>query len=102
MLNLDHQFYTFSSVWDTNYGERVDVGTCLNGYYTYFLLSIKYALKLPAGGEMSASLGLGIWNSELSGDMILTPDGRPVNATPTTDLSISTFDEPAYMFNLKW
>jgi len=102
LLNLDHQFYTFSSVGDTNYGERVDVGTSLNGYYTYFLPSIKYALKLPGGGEMSASLGIGIWSSEFSGDMILTPDGRPVNGMPTTDLSISTFYEPAYMVNLKW
>jgi len=101
-LNLDHQFYTFSSVGDTNYGERVDVGTSLNGYYTYFLPSIKYVLKLPGGGEMSASLGVGIWSSEFSGDMILTPDGRPVNGMPTTDLSISTIDEPAYMVNLRW
>jgi len=101
-LNLDHQFYSFSSSGDTNYGERVDVGTSLNGYYTYFLPSIKYALKLPRGGEMSASLGIGIWSSEFSGDMILTPDGRPVSGMATANLSISTIDEPAYMVNLKW
>lgn len=101
-IDLDHQFYEFGSNGDSNFGERVNVGTSLNGYYTYLMPSLKYALKLPRGGEMSASLGVGFWNSEFSGDMILTPDGRPVSGMQTTDLSISTIDELAYMVNLKW
>jgi len=101
-IDLDHQFYETGSNGNSNFGERVDVGTSLSGYYTYLMPSLKYGLKLPKGGEMSASLGIGFWSSEFSGDMILTPDGRPVNGMPITDLSISTIDELAYMVNLKW
>jgi len=102
LITLDHQFYEIQSVGDSNYGERVDVGTSLSGYYTYWLPSIKYALKLPAGGEMSASLGVGLWDSSFDGDIILTPNGQPVSSMATTDISFSTFDELAYMVNLKW
>ena len=102
LISLDHQFYEFGSSGGANYGERIDVGTELSGYYTYLMPSIKYALKLSGGGEMSASFGLGFWNSSFDGDMILTPDGKPVAGMPTSNISISTFDELAYMVNLKW
>lgn len=102
IINLDHQFYEFGTTANTNYGERVDVGTELNGYYTYLMPSIKYALKLTGGGEMSASLGIGFWNSSFDGNMILTANGRPTAGLPTTDISISTFDQLAYIVNLKW
>ena len=101
-INLDHQFYEFGTTGNTNYGERVDVGTELNGYYTYLMPSIKYALKLVGGGEMSASLGIGFWNSSFDGNIILTPNGRPTAGLPTTDISIGTFDQLAYIVNLKW
>lgn len=102
LITLDHQFYEFGSVGDSNYGERVDVGTSLKGYYTYWLPSIKYALKLPRGGEMSASLGLGLWNSKFDGNIILTADGRPSSGQTKTNISINTFEELAYMVNLKF
>ena len=102
MISLDHQFYEMTSVGDTNYGERVDVGTELSGTYTYLMPSIKYAIKLAHGGEMSASLGIGFWNSNFKGNMIFTPDGRPSAGMPASDLSINTVDEIAYLVNLKW
>jgi len=102
VINLDHQFYEMASAGDTNYGERVDVGTELTGTYTYLMPSIKYALKLAHGGEMSASLGIGFWNSSFKGNMILTPDGRPSSGMAVSDLSINTVDEIAYLVNLKW
>jgi hypothetical protein len=102
LINLDHQFYEFGSAGDTNYGERVDVGTELSGYYTYLMPSLKYALKLAGGGEMSASIGIGFWNSSFDGDIILTPDGRPVAGMPASNISIGTFDQLAYIVNLKW
>ena len=102
LIDLDHQFYDYGTGGSTNYGERVDVGTELSGYYTYLMPSIKYALKLSGGGEMSASFGLGFWNSSFDGDIILTSDGRPVSGMPTTNVSLSTTDQLAYLVNLKW
>ena len=102
VISLDHQFYEFGSSGGTNYGDRVDVGTELNGTYTYLMPSIKYAVKLPQGGEMSASLGIGFWTSNFNGNIILTPDGRPSSGMPVSDLSINTVDEIAYLVNLKW
>lgn len=96
-IDLDHQFYETGLNGDSNFGERVNAGTGLNGYYTYLMPLLKYALKLPRGGEMSASLGIGFWSRKFSGDMILMPDGRPVSGMPATDLSINTVDELAYM-----
>lgn len=104
-LKLDHQFYdygTTNTATGANSGERVDVDTRIDGYYTYLMPSLKFKAQLPGSGEFAVSLGVGLWTSEFSGDIILTDDGRPINGMPKSDININTYKELAYIFNMSY
>jgi|GEM_PF-3100347 len=105
-ISLDHQFIaddpgvTASS--EGNMGTRIDVGTSLDGYYSYIVPAIKFESTLSGLGTLSASLGIGIWSTRFSGNIILTPNEQPATGLPADNIRFSANDVQAYMFSLSY
>ncbi|MFW2374697.1 MAG: hypothetical protein ACN4GM_16340 [Gammaproteobacteria bacterium] len=99
LLELDHQFYAYGGTDPEggNSGERVDVGTSIDGYYSYLIPAIKARL-----GYFAASFGVGYWISRFNGDIILTPNDQPASFMPTTSIDMSDRKELAYLFTMSW
>lgn len=105
VVTLDSQFYSYDTVdpnTGTTQGDRIDVGTSVSGYYSYIVPAINYHTGSSGFGVFNVALGLGYWTSNLSGTIALTPDKHPTEATPKTQVDLSTNDELAYLFLMSY
>jgi hypothetical protein len=99
LLELDHQFYADGGVGPAggNSGERVNVGTTIDGYYSYVVPAIKFNSDV-----FTMSLGVGYWVSGFTGDIILSQNDRPSASMPKTSIDMSDRKELAYLFTMSW
>lgn len=102
LLNLDHQFYKDGGTLSTgaDSGQRVDVGTSVDGYYSYLMPAIK--LEIGSESKLAFSLGVGYWISSFSGDIILTANDTPASYLPKTKIDIGNRKDLAYLFTMSW
>lgn len=102
LVELDHQFYNDGGTLPTggDSGNRVDVGTSIDGYYSYLLPTIKF--ELGREQKFGASLGVGYWTSSFNGDIILSPNDQPNSSMPKTLINLDRRKELAYIFTLSW
>ncbi len=104
-LNIDNQFYADDNVSSSssgNSGTRVEVGTAISGYYTYFMPTLKWEAGTPEIGKFGFGIACGVWTSNFSGNIILTPDERPVTGMPADTINFRTNKEAAYRVTLSW
>lgn len=103
-VRLNEQFVSNPGQSDTSptiSGTRDNVGTSLSGYYSYLVPALHYRLLGRDGGSTKFALGYGRWVGRFSGDIILTPDNRPVNGLPKTSVD-TRFSKNAYLFTMQF
>ena len=103
-VNLNEQFIADPGRADTSptiSGTRENVGTSLSGYYSYLVPAVHYRLQGREGGSTKFALGYGRWVGRFSGDIILTPDNRPVTGMPKTSID-TRISRNAYLFTMQF
>ena len=69
--------------------DYVDVGTSVQGFYSYLGPTMFYRM-VDTTGDSRFGLGYGYWKAWFQGDIILGPNGTAAVGMPTTSISGST------------
>lgn len=73
--------------------DYVDVGTSVQGFYSYLGPTLFYRM-VDATGDSRFGLGYGYWKAWFQGEIILDPNGAAASGMPSTSISGSTKGTP--------
>jgi len=94
-FSLDNQRVKSTS---TQGGEDIkDLGTRVNGHYSYIMPTIFYRTVDPSG-DSRFGVGYGYWKAWFSGDIILAPDNAATATMPKTSINGSTDGKTGVLF----